>query len=279
MLPRHLAWHLATLMAVAGWGQGAAKAADPDRPKTLMLGLGNGVSMRLVLIPAGEFTMGSPKTEAGRQPNEGPQHKVTIARPFYMGITEVTQAQWRAVMNTQPWKHMGYGKAGDDHPASYVNWHEATAFCVTLSKKTGKTVRLPTEAEWEYACRARTTTAYSFGDDAAELGEFGWYRRNAYLKEEKFPHPVGGKKPNAWGLHDMHGNVYEWCSDPYTDSYREPGADAPKEEEARKLRVIRSGSWVVVPQECRSASRVGIDPTGSASDAGFRVVVSLPNVD
>jgi len=256
----------------------AEKTTRESGPREkITLDLGNSVTMELVLAPAGKFLMGSPKTEIGRKPNEGPQRTVTIHKPFYMAATEVTQAQWRAVMGTEPWKAMRYSKDGDDNAASYVNWGDVTAFCKAISNKTGKSVRLPTEAEWEYACRAGATTAYYFGDDVSKLSEYAWYRSNAYLKkDEKFPHPVGQKKPNAWGFYDLHGNVYEWCSEWQPNSRADPGASNPEGTDAGKRRVLRSGSWVVLPQKCRAASRVKIDPAGRASDAGFRVVMPAP---
>ena len=251
-----------------------AKKAESDKPLTL--DLGDGVTMKFVRIEAGKFTMGSPETEKDRSKNEGPQRQVTISSPFYMGVTEVTQSQYKAVMGTQPWEGQRYAKAGADNAASYINWDEATAFCVALSKKTGRTVRLPTEAEWEYACRAGTTTAYGFGDDASRFGDYAWYDGNAYDKDETYAHPVGAKKPNAWGLYDMHGNVYEWCADWYADSYANADARDPKGPATGSARVLRGGSWLSIPQRCRAAYRSWGSPDGRDVLIGFRVVV-LPH--
>ena len=246
--------------------------AEPD--KYLTLDLGGGVTMKLVRIEAGKFTMGSPETEEDRSKAEGPQHQVAITRPFYMGATEVTQSQFKAVMSTQPWDALTYAKAGGvDDAASYITWDEATAFCAALSKKTGRTVRLPTEAEWEYACRAGTTTVYSFGDEASKLGDYAWYNDNARDKDEKYPHPVSAKKPNAWGLYDMHGNVWEWCDDWYADSYANADTRDPKGAADGKCRVLRGGSWGGVPRGCRAASRGWCAPDGRGYDSGFRVVI------
>ncbi|MBT5122983.1 MAG: formylglycine-generating enzyme family protein, partial [Planctomycetaceae bacterium] len=171
-------------------------------------------TMKLKLIPAGTFLMGSPESEEGHEDDET-QHKVTISKPFYMQTTEVTQGQWKAVMGTEPWKGEDDVKEGPDYAASYVSWDDAIDYCKKLSEKEGKTYRLPTEAEWEYACRAGTETAWSFGNDEKELGDYAWNLKNAYDIGKGYAHQVGQKRPNAFGLYDMHGNVYEWCHDYY----------------------------------------------------------------
>jgi len=237
------------------------------------LDLGHGLKMKLVRIEAGRFTMGSPDSEKDRRKNEGPQRQVTISKPFYMGATEVTQAQWKAVMNTQPWVGQGYAKAGANHAASYISWDDAMAFCAALSKRARCTVRLPTEAEWEYACRTGTTTVYSFGGDSSKLGDYAWYEDNAQSKGEEYAHHVGVNKPNVWGLYDMHGNVWEWCSDWYAESYATTDTRDPKGPAAGKYRVLRGGAWVDVPQVCRTAYRYRNTPVFRGSNNGFRVVV------
>jgi len=246
-----------------------ARAGAAVKPSALTLTLAPGMTMKLVRIEAGKFTMGS---ENGSS-DEKPVHQVTLTKPFYMGVTEVTQAQFKAVMNAQPWEGQTYAKSGAENAASCINWDEATAFCVALSKKTGRTVRLPTEAEWEYACRAGTTTAYSFGDDASKLGDYAWYSENAYKKDEKYAHTVGAKKPNAWGLYDMHGNVWEWCSDWYADSYANADTRDPKGPASGKARVLRGGSWFGIPGYCRAARRLRFSPDNRNYRSGFRVVV------
>ena len=253
----------------------AAKTLGMPVEKTL--NLGGGVTMKLVLIPAGKFVMGSPRTEAGREENEGPQHRETITKPFYMGVTEVTQAQWCAVYKWgRPWeesrgKMKEEARAGDDNAASYISRGNATTFCRNLTVMAGPslglrgdmTVRVPTEAEWEYACRAGTTTRFYYGDDPdySKLGDYAWYKGNAAIVSEDFPYtsgyarPVGRKKPNAWGLYDMIGNVKELCDHD-----------------------CRGGSWESPPWRCRTASRYN-DSMYHLSPQGFRVVVTVGDAD
>jgi formylglycine-generating enzyme required for sulfatase activity/serine/threonine protein kinase len=231
---------------------------------SLTLPLGNGIEMDLVVIPSGQFQMGSPAEESGRDDDET-QHRVTITRPFYMGIHEVTQEQYEAMMGNNPSNFKG---AKD--PVEQVLHDNAVAFCRELSQQTGKTVRLPTEAEWEYACRAGTTSRFSFGDSDSSLSDHAWYSGNSGRQT----HPVGGKKPNAWGLYDMHGNVLEWCSD-WSGEY--PGGNSidPKGPNNGTYRVLRGGSWFNFPQNCRSAGRFRGTPDYTSYSLGFRVVVSL----
>ena len=165
--------------------------------------------MVLVPIPAGEFTMGSPESEKDRKDNET-QHLVKITKPYYLGAYEVTQEQYERVMG----KNLSDSK-GENKPVENVRWSEAVEFCRKLSEKEGVEYRLPTEAEWEYACRAGTSTAYSFGNDESQLGKYAWYRDNSIST-----HPVGELKPNTWGLYDMHGNVWEWCQDLYARGWK-----------------------------------------------------------
>ena len=247
---------------------------------TLTLDLGGGVSMKLVKIPAGTFMMGSPAGEKDRFSDEGPQHKVTLTKPFYMGVYEVTQEQYEAITGKNPWKGEIYAKENPAHAASYISWDDAVAFCKALSRKTGKDVRLPTEAEWEYACRAGTATRFSHGDDGdySQLGDYAWYNANAWDKGEQYAHAVGRKKPNAFGLYDMHGNVWEWCSDYWGEKYANADARDPQGPASGSARVLRGGSWGSAPLCCRSASRNWDNPDLRFYNVGFRVAVSSGRV-
>jgi len=211
--------------------------------------------MEFVLIPAGEFEMGSPSDEEGRSENEGPVHHVNIEKAFYMGIYEVTQKQWLETMGDNP----SYFE-GDDLPVETVSWDDVQEFIKKLNEKEGTNkYRLPSEAEWEYACRAGTTTRYSFGDDDANLGDYAWYADNSGEKT----HPVGQKKPNSWGHYDMHGNVREWVQDSWHYGYDGAPADGSAWEGDGASRVFRGGGWNVIAMICRSALR-------SLSDQGYR---------
>ena len=272
---------MATRQSWAGWAAVVAAAAllgapgyssEPVAPAPVKkaevpaakeIDLGGGVTMKLALIPAGKFMMGSPSGEANRS-GEEPQHEVTISKPFYMGVTEVTQAQYEAVMGTNPSNFKGA-----TNPVETVSWNDAAEFCKKLSEKTGKTLRLPTEAEWEYACRAGTKTAFSFGDADTGLGDYAWFNGN----NGNTPRPVGQKKPNPWGLYDMHGNVWEWCADWYGD-YPKGAATDPQGPASGTYRVLRGGAWFISPDFCRSAYRF-INYPDIRSSIGFRVVVSV----
>ena len=232
----------------------------------------NSIGMVLVPIPSGEFMMGSPESEEGRFDPET-QHRVTLTKSFHLGRTEVSQGQWKAVMGTTPWQGKARVKEGDDYAATYVNWEDAVEFCRKLSEKDGVEYRLPTEAEWEYACRAGTTTAWSFGDDRSQLGEYAWIKENTYDAGEKYAQIVGQKKLNPWGLYDMHGNVFEWCQDRFG---RYPSGDVtdPVGPASGSFRVSRGGGWSSSARDCRSAYRGGITPSGRSSLLGFRVLRS-----
>lgn len=281
---------------------------------------GSDVSFEMLPIPGGTYMMGSPASEKGRSADEGPQHPVKV-RPFWMGKLEVTWDEydlyWRTNRNakkdppktpedkaadavtrpTKPYADETFGHGRDGNPTLCITHHAAMEYCRWLSAKTGKIYRLPTEAEWEWACRAGTSTAYSFGDDPAMLDEYAWYDKNA----EEVAHKVGKKKANPWGLHDMHGNVAEWCIDHYVkDGYSAFALDKVNlspvvlPTNKRYSYVARGGSWIDGPAMCRSAARRGSnkdwlkrDPQlpqsiwwmTDADYVGFRVVRPLEEQD
>lgn len=235
--------------------------------------------IEMVLVRGGSFLMGSPENEPGRSEYEGPQHRFTQGMPplrrhskdegpqhrvtvrsFYIGKYELTQAQWRAVMGGNPSAYKG-----DDLPVENVSWDDAKDFCRRLSQMTGAEYRLPTEAEWEYACRARTTGAF-----AGDLDAMAWYDKNS----DSRTHPVGRKRPNAFELYDMHGNVWEWCEDDWHNSYENAPYDgnAWLEQIRSSWRVLRGGGWNVAAASCRSANRDGTSPINRADFLGFRLV-------
>jgi len=243
------------------------------------LALANNVKLKMIFIPPGEFQMGSPASEAGRSSNED-QVDVTLTQGFYLGETEVTQAQWSAVMGTEPWVGKRHIKEGPTYPATYITWYDAVAFCVKLTEQDQAAGRLeqgwrydlPTEPQWEYACRAGTTTAYYFGDDPTQLDEFAWFGDNAWDTGERYAHEARLKRPNVWDLYDMHGNVWEWVRDGYQDEL--PGAIDPvvfKPPGTPGRRVLRGGSLAHPASYVRSASRFGSQPDLRGNDSGFRL--------
>jgi len=258
------------------------------------------VTFEMLPIRGGEFLRSSPENEPGRKPDEGPQHKVTID-PFWMGKYEVTWNEYEQFMfreleknmmlasaagvlagsgaagdpvadaatrPTQPYVEMSFGMGKDGYPAISMTQHAANKYCQWLSAKTGRFYRLPTEAEWEYACRAGTTTAYSFGDDPSKLAEYAWYAKNSDFKYQK----VGRKKPNPWGLHDMHGNVMEWCLDQYQPDFYKQFANTVAQNPWNKAtkpypHVVRGGGWDDEdPALLRSAARRGSNKDWKVQD-------------
>ncbi|MCH7688722.1 MAG: formylglycine-generating enzyme family protein, partial [Planctomycetes bacterium] len=226
--------------------------------------------MLMVPIPAGEFQMGSPDSDKDSNPFEKPQHPVKITKPFYLSVYEVTQQQYEKVMGVRPWQGKEYVQDGPDYPATYVSWNDAVEFCRKLSEQEGVEYRLPTEAQWEYACRAGTTTVYSFGDDASKLGQHAWYRKNAWDIGEKYAHRVGQKLPNPWGLYDMHGNVWEWCQDWYAPYGSEKALSDPMGPAQGLGRLLRGGSFYSRSSDVRSANRNDALPANRVVDIGFR---------
>ncbi len=252
---------------------------------------GTSVSYAMVPIPGGQFLMGSPKKESGRKPDEGPQHKVAID-PFWMGRCEVTWNEYELFMYpemakrtasslgqketplidgvsrpTRPYVEMSFGMGKDGFPAISMTQHGANKYCQWLSAKTGQFYRLPTEAEWEYACRAGTTTAYSFGNSPSKLGDYAWYSKNSDNKYQQ----VGQKKPNPWGLYDMHGNVVEWTLDQYDPDFYQTLTSGVAQNPWNKAtqpypHVARGGSWDDGPEMLRSAARRASDKSWKVQD-------------
>jgi formylglycine-generating enzyme required for sulfatase activity len=290
-------------IALAALALGAAAAAlafrggdspAPVHGSTLALDLGDGVSLDLVYLAPGAFTMGGTEPPAGDwQADERPPHEVTIPKGFYLGKTEVTRRQFGAFVKatgfrtdaerdtratglapddrwtTIPglsWRDPNFSQADED-PVVCITWNDANAFCTWLSRRTGREARLPAEAEWEYACRAGTKTRWSFGDDPSVIGEHAWTVADSGRRTR----PVGRKRPNPWGLYDMHGNMWEWCADlaqPY------PGSASPPP--AGERHVLRGGGWESPPEACRSAYRCRDAEDTRQTLHGFRVAVSAP---
>jgi formylglycine-generating enzyme required for sulfatase activity len=263
--------------------------SDTKQAQYFIENLGNNVILEMVAIPGGKFLMGSPSTEAERYDDESPQHEVTVP-PFFMGKYPVTQAQWRTVaaleqvnreLNPDPSNFKG-----DNLPVEQISWYEAVEFCARLSEHTGQHYRLPSEAEWEYACRAGTTTPFYFGEtitaDFASYNAEVTYADEPKGKSANQTTPVGSFLPNLFGLYDMHGNVWEWCYDHWHDNYEgAPAYGSPWIEAARKnliendnhSRLLRGGSWSNYPEGCRGANRYGNVPVSRNNYLGFRVVL------
>ncbi|MEW6363952.1 MAG: bifunctional serine/threonine-protein kinase/formylglycine-generating enzyme family protein [Acidobacteriota bacterium] len=224
----------------------------------------------LAWIPPGSFTMGS-----NDYPDEKPVHMVTIPYGFWMQTTEVTQGQWKKAMATSPWLlfSLDWMLQSEDAPAVQVTFNDAIQYAKWLNALGGKGYRLPSEAEWEYACRAGSLGRYSFGDDESILGRYEWYEENAASAGEKYAHVVGGKLPNAWGLFDMHGNALEWCSDWYHPNYASAPADGSSWDSPKtSMRVLRGGSVAKSASNCRAANRGSECPEVRRAMIGFRVV-------
>ena len=255
-----------SIVPVPGSVPGSAQRAV----ETKMQKATNSIGMKFVEIPTGEFMMGEGDDAVA----------VTLARPFLLGKYEVTQEQFKKVMSLEPWAGEREVQVSASNAASYVNWKEATMFCQRLTESEHEnnllsrsdSYHLPTEAQWEYACRAGTTTVYSFGDDESPLGDFAWFKDNAKNVDEAFAHRVGMKAPNPWGLHDMHGNVWEWCSDWHGE--KPSGGTNPVGPERGVIHVIRGGGWGNDPVGCRSAYRGSSVPSNHNGLLGFRVARS-----
>ncbi len=249
--------------------------------------------MNMVLIMGGSFLMGSPDTEIDRRENESPQHQVTVPS-FFMSEFLITQAHWATVAQWPKVKiDLEISPAnfkGTDRPIEKINWFEAIEFCQRFSQHTGRIYRLPTEAEWEYACRADSTTPFHFGDtittdlanyrgtDHEEYQWSGSYDQGSKGVYRRETTPVDSFSPNAFGLYDMHGNLWEWCQDDYSDNYNVTPVDGSAwvSKENSGLKILRSGSWGDIPRFCRSAIRLSLNPGLRDIDVGFRVVCEMP---
>lgn len=257
-------YRAARLPALEGLADGSASARETQvmtsRQHSLPIEIENSVEMRFRLIPAGTFAMGSPESERGRWEGES-QHVVPVSTPFYLGTFEVTQRQWGLVMPVNPSRYQE-----PDRPVEEVSWYDCQRFMLALCEREdvpAGTYRLPTEAEWEYACRGGTTTAYHFGASSKRLGAFADYAGN----NDRETNVVGRRRPNAYGLFDMHGNVWEWCQDLFK-AY--PGGP-PIDPAHKEWRMLRGGNWHQDASTCRSANRCRLPPLSKGNILGFRV--------
>ena len=265
-------------------GQEAAAVGD-ERIFSLL----GDARMTFVWIEPGTFQMGSPPSEAsgmlkklagtGGNEGEGPVHAVTIREGFWLGKYEVTQGQWESVMGTTPWRgadnvDKDLVRSVSSHPAVYISWADIQAFIEQLNSEAGEMVyRLPTEAEWEYACRAGTATRWSFGDDEGQLIHYAWTRKNSWNKNKRYPHAVGQKRPNPWGLNDMHGNVWEWVQDWYRENYYAHAFEMdPTGPTTGSKRVLRGGDFSDPVQYLRSATRHQEPPDALSPYYGVRLL-------
>ena len=289
---------LSVVATILNFGESLAQS-----PKVIT----NSIGMKLVLIPKGTFTMGAPVSEVGSE-NDEQQHQVTISKDYYLAIHEVTQAQYKKVTGRNPSQFNGHvlaeripakkhpvtgrtiaeakiiPKDTSSFPVDSVTWDDAVYFCERLSnlpeeKRAGRVYRLPTEAEWEHACRAGSKTPFSFRDSETTLMDSAWYRQNSREDGRSHrSHPVGEKKPNAWGLFDMHGNASEWCHDWYDDypsgAMVDPRGPSSGSDSLGDGRVLRGGSYRKEAKDCRSAARDSCSPSYRSQSNGFRVAMT-----
>ena len=260
---RVIVYKLPTAASVAVAGE-----PEPETGTERTFSLPGGASLTMIYIEPGTFQMGSPDSEDGRDSDEEPVHEVEISKGFWLGKYEVTQGQWEAVMETTPWSSEDYVRENPSHPAVHIFWNDVQEFIEKLNNAAGSDVyRLPTEAEWEYACRAGTTTPWSFGDAESQLTNYAWYLA------EQYAHAVGTKRSNPWGLYDMYGNVWEWVQDWYGDNYynSSPRVD-PQGPTSGSYRVFRGGSFNSDAQFLRSANRSRNSPGARDASIGARLL-------
>lgn len=236
---------------------------EKTEQKTHAVSMKNYMDMELILIPAGELILDSDRCSCGTHIN-----KAVILKPFYLGKYLVTQKVWKSIMGIDPSCF-----EGDDRPVECISWYDVQEFVKQLNTMEGTDkYRLPTENEWEYACRAGTSTRYSFGDADSKLGKYAWHYGNSGNET----HPVGQKKPNQWGLYDMHGNVWEWCQNRSIQNYEDDLAHARTWEDVAVFSpALRGGSWVNYPQKCRSSYRITFHPNYGHYSLGFRLLRSV----
>ena len=280
--------------AVESWALALGLGEAPSPESASAERFTNSLGMEFVQIPAGSFMMGSPENEPGRQEDEGPQHRVTISKPFYLQTTPVTQRQWQQLMGNTPWKGDGQyqwhlreifnsnpeelrvKQNCSDCPAVYICWQDAIAFVKRLNElETDVHYSLPSEAQWEYAARSGSTARWCFGDDENQLGEYAWFDGNTWSVDEPYAHPVANNTPNAWGIFDMHGNVWEWCNDRYSQEfYSESPEEDPQGVDSGDNRVIRGGSFRDLAYNTRSADRDRLWQNDIGYDVGFRIIAA-----
>ena len=270
---------------IPAWAKVSKEQIAEAKKLGVPVAFANHVGVKFVLAPKGEFMMGSADDEVGRYPVEGPQHKVTIGKSYYVAIHQTTQGQWKAAMGTTPWEGKVHVVNNPSHAANHVCWDDGLAFCAKLGKKDGRSYRLLTDAEWEYACRAGSTTRYCYGDDLKleKLAEYSWYLDSGWDKEDqRYVHEVGVKKPNAWGIHDMHGNIWEFCMDMTHPNYEGAPTDGSawiKDGDVNDSgiagRVLRGGGLRSTDRRVRTASRHGYPQNVSSYYTGFRIMCEV----
>jgi formylglycine-generating enzyme required for sulfatase activity len=263
------------LLALVMLTSGCPQPVNIDAKTILLPG---DIPLELLWIPPGSFMMGSPEDEQNSFDNEGPQHEVTITEGFWMSKFPITQAQWEAIMGDNPSQFQG-----ENRPVEQVMWDDirgTDGYLETLNAiYQGYNFRLPSEAEWEYAYRAGTMTRFYWGDDPdnTDIDDYAWYWGNSAIGNLRQTHPVGQKMPNAWGLHDMAGNVWEWCEDDWHSSYNDAPSDGSAWVDTPRgsWRMLRGGSCTTFPQGCRAAFRYNLNPDYFDFNIGFRVVCTM----